>query len=75
MTSSRVPRAGAPDQVGDLHDATVGIVGYGRIGQAVARRAESFGCRVVYTSRTGGVALQELLEQSDFVSLHCPLTE
>jgi glyoxylate reductase len=59
----------------DLHDSTVGIVGYGRIGRAVARRVESFGCRVVPTSRTGGVPLDELLERSDFVTLHCPLTE
>jgi glyoxylate reductase len=59
----------------DLHDATVGIVGLGRIGRAVARRVEGFGCRVVHTSRSGGVPLEELLESSDFVSLHCPLTE
>ena len=59
----------------DLHDAIVGIVGYGRIGRAVARRAEGFGCTVVHTSRSGGVELGELLERSDFVTLHCPLTE
>ncbi len=58
----------------DLHGATVGIVGFGRIGQAVARRAEGFGCTVVQSSRSSGVALEELLEQSDFVTLHCPLT-
>ena len=59
----------------DLHDATVGIVGFGRIGRAVAKRVEAFGCRVLHTSRSGGVPLPELLESSDFVSLHCPLTE
>jgi glyoxylate reductase len=58
----------------DLHDATVGIVGLGRIGTAVARRVEGFGCRVVHTSASGGTRLEELLEQSDFVTLHCPLT-
>jgi glyoxylate reductase len=58
----------------DLHGATVGIVGFGRIGQAVARRLEGFGCEVVHTSRSGGVALGELLERSDFVSVHSPLT-
>ncbi len=58
----------------DLHDATVGIVGFGRIGQAVARRVEGFGCEVLHTSRSGGVPIPELLERSDFVSLHCPLT-
>jgi glyoxylate reductase len=58
----------------DLHGATVGVVGYGRIGQAVARRLEGFGCELLQTSRSGGVALGELLERSDFVTLHCPLT-
>ena len=58
----------------DLHGATVGIIGFGRIGQAVARRLEGFGCEVLHTSRSGGVELGELLERSDFVTLHCPLT-
>ena len=58
----------------DLHAATVGIVGFGRIGQAVARRLEGFDCEVLHTSRSGGVPLEELLERSDFVSLHAPLT-
>src|SRR5215217_846977 len=58
----------------DLHGATVGIVGYGRIGQAVGRRLEGFGCELLTTSRSGGVPLDELLERSDFVTLHCPLT-
>jgi glyoxylate reductase len=58
----------------DLNGATVGIVGYGRIGRAVARRVEGFGARVVHTSRSGGVPLQQLLDESDFVTLHCPLT-
>ena len=59
----------------DLHDATVGIVGFGRIGRAVAKRVEGFGCRVLHTSSSGGVPLPELLERSDFVTLHCPLTD
>jgi glyoxylate reductase len=58
----------------DLHGATVGIVGLGRIGQAVARRLEGFGCELLQTSRGGGVELPELLARSDFVSLHAPLT-
>jgi glyoxylate reductase len=57
----------------DLHGSTVGIVGFGRIGQAVARRLEGFGCEILHTSRAG-VPLEELLERSDFVTLHCPLT-
>jgi lactate dehydrogenase-like 2-hydroxyacid dehydrogenase len=59
----------------DLHGATVGIIGFGRIGQAVARRLEGFGCETLHTSRSGGVTLDELLERSDFVTVHCPLTE
>jgi glyoxylate reductase len=58
----------------DLHGSTVGIVGFGRIGQAVARRLEGFGCEIVHSSRSGGVPLEELLERSDFVTLHSPLT-
>ena len=58
----------------DLHGATVGVVGFGRIGQAVARRLEGFACTLLHTSRSGGVALEELLERSDFVTLHTPLT-
>ncbi|HYP48237.1 MAG TPA: D-glycerate dehydrogenase [Thermoleophilaceae bacterium] len=58
----------------DLHGATVGIVGFGRIGRAVARRLDGFGCTVLHTSRSGGTPLGELLERSDFVTLHCPLT-
>jgi glyoxylate reductase len=59
----------------DLHGATVGIVGYGRIGAAVGHRLEGFGCELLATSRSsGGVPLAELLERSDFVTIHCPLT-
>ncbi|MDQ5834409.1 MAG: D-glycerate dehydrogenase [Actinomycetota bacterium] len=58
----------------DLHGATVGIIGMGRIGQAVARRLGGFGCEPLHTSREGGVSREELLERSDFVTLHCPLT-
>ena len=56
----------------DLHGATVGIVGYGRIGQAVGRRLEGFGCEVLTGTRSDDLA--DLLERSDFVTLHCPLT-
>jgi glyoxylate reductase len=56
----------------DLHGATVGIVGFGRIGQAVGRRLEGFGCEILHTGRD--MPLGELLEGSDFVTLHVPLT-
>jgi glyoxylate reductase len=58
----------------DVHGAVLGLVGRGRIGSAVARRAEGFGMEVVATTRSGGLPLEELLERADFVSLHCPLT-
>ncbi len=67
-----------------LAGATLGIVGMGSIGRAVARRARAFGMDVLYTSRSpipvedreGGepVELEELMARSDVVSLHCPLT-
>jgi glyoxylate reductase len=53
----------------DLHGSTLGIVGFGRIGRAVARRADGFRMTVIH-----GIPLEELLERSDFVSLHVPLT-
>src|SRR5436305_5269616 len=58
----------------DAHGAVLGIVGFGRIGRAVAHRAEGFAMRVLHSSRSGGTPLDELLEQADFVSLHAPLT-
>jgi glyoxylate reductase len=58
----------------DVHGATLGIVGRGRIGEAVARRAAGFEMEVLVHSRSGGTPLNELLERSDFISLHCPLT-
>ena len=58
----------------EVTGATLGIVGFGRIGRSVARRAEGFGMEVLHTSRSGGVGIEELLERADFVSLHCPLT-
>jgi glyoxylate reductase len=62
----------------DVHGATLGIVGYGRIGRAVARRASGFGMQVLHHARTdagepGFIGdLDELLAMSDVVSLHVP---
>ncbi|MCL6451115.1 MAG: hypothetical protein K6T75_07490, partial [Acetobacteraceae bacterium] len=69
----------------DVYGATLGIVGMGRIGRAVARRRRGFGMRLLYTGtrrHTEAEAelgaeycdLPELLRRSDFVSLHVPLT-
>ena len=57
----------------DVHGATLRIVGMGRIGSAVARRAEAFEMRVVGVGR--GDSLVDALADADFVSIHCPLTE
>ncbi len=69
----------------DVHGKTLGIVGLGRIGSAVARRASGFGMRLLYYNRRPRpeleaalgaryVDLLTLLRESDFVSLHAPLT-
>jgi len=57
----------------DLHGATVGIVGGGRIGGAVARRLEGFRCEVLVAGREGPTTFAELLARSDFITLHVPL--
>jgi glyoxylate reductase len=54
----------------ELHGSTLGIVGYGRIGQATARRGEGFGMNVIHTKEK---TLTEVLEQADVVSVHVPL--
>ena len=65
----------------DAHEAILGVVGFGRIGQAVARRGAGFGMEVLHHARTptgvpGYVAdLDQLLARSDIVSLHVPLTD
>jgi glyoxylate reductase len=58
----------------DIAGATLGIVGAGRIGQAVAHRAAAFGMDVLATTSRGGTPLSRLLAEADFVSLHVPLT-
>jgi glyoxylate reductase len=64
-----------PELVGrDLAGSTLGLVGFGRIGQEVAKRAEAFGMRVAFHRRSGGLTLDELLRTADVVSLHVPLT-
>jgi glyoxylate reductase len=69
----------------DLHGATLGLVGFGRIGQAVARRARGFDMTILYNSRSRHLEvegdlgatyapLDDLLRASDFVMLHVALT-
>jgi glyoxylate reductase len=64
----------------EVSGATLGIVGLGRIGRAVAQRARGFDMEVIHTRRTpdgepGYRPLDDLLRESDIVSLHVPLTE
>ncbi len=54
-----------------VYGASLGVIGYGRIGRAVAARAAGFSMTVLHT---GNASLDEILERSDFVSLHTPLT-
>jgi glyoxylate reductase len=68
----------------DVYGATLGIIGWGQIGRAMARRGLGFNMRVLYTSRSTQdpesvpgatrVSMKRLLQLSDFVSLHVPLT-
>jgi glyoxylate reductase len=59
----------------DVHGATLGIVGFGRIGRAVAQRASGFEMTVLHHDvDEDSTPLDELLERSDIVTLHCPLT-
>ena len=65
----------------DVHSSRLGIVGYGEIGRAVARRATGFGMDVCHHARSAGadavstwLELDELLATSDIVTLHIPLT-
>ncbi|MGH9018034.1 MAG: 2-hydroxyacid dehydrogenase [Acidimicrobiales bacterium] len=82
LRSGRWPGWGINQYLGgDVHGAVLGLVGYGRIGAAVGRRAAGFAMPVLHHTRTDtGVAgytpsLDDLLRASDIVSLHVPLTE
>lgn len=66
----------------DLAGSTLGIIGRGSLGTALGQLAEALGMRVIYSARKdatqvpeGYVSFNELLNQSDIISLHCPLTE
>ncbi|GJD18709.1 Glyoxylate reductase [Rivularia sp. IAM M-261] len=70
----------------DITGATLGIIGFGRIGQAVARRASGFDMKIIYTSKNRCdkelennlnaefVSFETLLKESDFVTIHTQLT-
>lgn len=65
----------------DVYGKTLGIIGMGRIGQAVAKRAKGFGMKIIYYSNTPKhfddvhfVSLSELFKTADIISIHTPLT-
>ncbi len=69
----------------DVYGKTLGVVGFGRIGKAVARRASGFGMRVIYSNASGpreapGIEAEfrefgDLLREADFISINCALNE
>lgn len=66
----------------DLHGMTLGIVGYGRLGQAVEKLASAFGMKVLISERKGAkevrpdrASFDEIISSSDIITLHCPLTD
>ncbi|RLA33098.1 MAG: glycerate dehydrogenase, partial [Gammaproteobacteria bacterium] len=59
----------------ELSAMTIGIVGHGVLGRGVEKIARQFGMSVLIARRQGHTDLQDLLQQSDVVSLHCPLTD
>jgi glycerate dehydrogenase len=69
------------EPVSELEGKTIGIVGYGELGKAVAKLARCFGMKVLLArrdtadKREGRIDLDMLLSQADVVTLHCPLTE
>lgn len=80
-------RWGVLENIGtSIYGKTLGIIGFGRIGKAVARRAQAMGMRIVYYNRTRQseaiekdyqatyVSLNELMQTADFISLHTPLS-
>lgn len=82
---SDVYRARVPH--GEIHGLTLGLIGFGRIGRTIARRAAAFGMRILavdqFADAADGLAeailppdrLREMLAQSDFVVIACPLTD
>ena len=68
--------------ISDLHNSTIGIIGYGALGKSVAKIADAFGMRVLISehkdaveTRVGRTSFEDILHKSDIISLHCPLNE
>lgn len=78
---ARAANAALAHPIRELAGRTLGVIGWGELGRAVAKSAEAFGMRVLICDRPGAapqpgrVALSQLLQEADVVSLHCPLTD
>lgn len=75
LINNQRERKWEPFAVQRLEGATVGIIGYGSTGQAIARRVGAFDMRVLTLRRRGGTTLDELIPASDYVVVSTPLTE
>ncbi len=69
-------------EIHDLHSSSIGIIGFGSLGRAVAARTEAMGMHVLVAERKnakrvrdGRVTFKEILNRSDVITLHCPLTD
>ena len=67
LTNNQAARVWEPYTVDRLEGATVGIIGHGSVGEAVARRARALGMRISSARRGSGIPLQELIPASDYV--------
>ena len=66
------------DTLHELYGKTLGIIGYGSIGRKVAQIGKAFGMNILVSTRTpvdGCVSKEEVFENADFITLHCPLNE
>ena len=59
----------------ELAGKTWGIVGYGNIGKQVGKVAEAFGCKVIYSRRSGGKSVEDVCRESDIITIHTPLND
>ena len=59
----------------ELAGKTWGIVGYGNIGKQVGKVAEAFGCKVIYSRRSGGASVEDVCRESDIITIHTPLND
>ncbi len=74
LAQNQASRRWEPYTLERLEGAIVGIVGFGGVGRAVARRAEALGMRVLALRRSGGTPLEDLIPASDYLVLSTPLT-